>query len=427
MTFRPTALAYAFSVVLAWIVCLAVALDRVELLFVALPLVVAFLRAPGPARAEVTEVRLALEPGAGVEGDDLTVTITALVPGTGGPVEILPVLPPLLAPLGAGRATVLALPSAAPVSWHGRLRCRASGTADRATVFFRISDRAGLWVGESRFEQPVSLVITPRVEAIRFLPRPRRTGAPFGIHLSRNLGDGTDFADIRPFTTGDRVKRINWPVSLRMNRLHVNRFHTESSAEIVLLVDSFINIGRRPNSSLDYTLRAAASLAVSYLRQHDRVGLIEFGGWVRWTRAAAGPAQCGTILRSLARVSVSPAGFLQDLTALSETVLPGHALIIAISPLVDERFVRTVERLAGQGRDVILLAIRGDVLSEDLISRRAASPLVRRLWSLEREDCLRALRGYGVRAVNWSPVLLVEAALQAVRRPGRARGTEWYD
>ncbi len=36
-----------------------------------------------------------------------------------------------------------------------------------------------------------------------------------GRHRSRRPGDGTEFASIRPFHAGDRLRRINWRVSLR--------------------------------------------------------------------------------------------------------------------------------------------------------------------------------------------------------------------
>ena len=55
----------------------------------------------------------------------------------------------------------------------------------------------------------------------------------------------------------DRRCRPRWPVSLRMRQLHVNEFHIERSANVILLIDTFVNIGERPHSTLDFTLRAA--------------------------------------------------------------------------------------------------------------------------------------------------------------------------
>ena len=415
MTFRPSPLAYALVVVLAWIICLAIAIDRVELFLTAIPLLVRILLSPAPGESNVRGFSLATEPGPRLEGEDFFVTASAMVASAAGPIEIIPILPPLLSSSTVQRTVVLASQPDGRVEWNGHLHCRASGVLDFGVVFLQVWDQAGLWVAESRQEQRITLLVHPRATAIQTLPRPRETGAPFGIHASRKVGDGTDFADIRRFAAGDRMKRINWPVSLRTRHLHVNRFYVERSAEVVLLLDAFSEIGARPNSSLDHCVRAAAGLAMAYLRHHDRVGLLVFGGWVQLIKPSAGPIQYANIVQSLARVSISPSAFLHDLSALRESMLPRHAMILALTPLVDERFARTVLRLADHGRDVVLLAIRTDELSEAFVPRRANHPLVRRLWLLERDERLRELRRHGVRAAHWSPSLPLEMALDVVR------------
>lgn len=425
MTFRPSPLAYALAVLLAWAFCLAIALGRVELCFVAVPLLVPLLRSPAPARTAVRDFHLVLDAAPLVEGEQLSVTISAWLTAPPGPVQVIPVLPPLLA-ASTVRPTAVFVPATdGRIRWNSRLRCRASGVVELGVVFFRVWDQAGIWVGESRHQQRRTVPVYPQAALVRTLPQPRQSGAPFGVHLSRRLGDGTDFADIRQFAAGDRVRRINWPVSLRMRRLHVNQFHTERSGEIILLIDSFSNIGQRPDASLDHCLRAAAGLAMGYLRQHDRVGMIEYGGLAHWTRPAAGAAQYAMLLQSLARVSIRQTEFLQDLTSIPGTIMPWHALIVALTPLADERFARMVGRLAEQGRDVVLLALRTDEISGTFAPRQKNRRLVRRLWSLEREERLRELRSHAVRVVNWSPSLPIETALMAVRRPIAMSRTSW--
>jgi len=423
--FRPSRLAYALAVVAAWAFCLAIALGRVELFFLAVPLLVPVLRALAPGRRAVREFHLEPDASQVIEGEELTLTISARLQDAPGPVEILPVLPPLVTASTAWPHAVLAPSAEGRIRWDSRLRCGASGTIELGVVFFRAWDQAGLWVGAARQAQRTIVQVDPRAALVGRLPAPRQTAAPFGLHVSRKLGDGTDFADIRPFTAGDRIKRINWAVSLRARRLHVNQFYTERSGEIILLIDSFVSIGRRPDASLDHCLRAAASLAMGYLRQHDRVGLMDYGGLVHWTRPASGPAQYARLLESLARISISPTEFLQDLTVLPEAMLPWHALIIALTPLADERFATMVGRLAAQGRDVVLLALRTDELCERIVPRRMNRELLRRVWLLERGQRLRELRGCGVRAVDWSPSQPIETALLRARRPRGIRGASW--
>ena len=65
------------------------------------------------------------------------------------------------------------------------------------------------------------------------------------------------------FATGDRLKRINWPVSLRTGELHVITTRAEQDAGVWLVVDGLRDIGVSGGidgaaSTLDLTVRAAA-------------------------------------------------------------------------------------------------------------------------------------------------------------------------
>jgi uncharacterized protein (DUF58 family) len=410
MKFRPSALAYGLVVVTGWIFFLAIALWRVELFLSAIPLLVALFRHGQPAEAEVAELHAMADSDQVVEGDEVQLTMQGGLRPVPGPVELLPVLPPLLVP-ATSVGTVI--PHGSEIHWATKLRCSASGTMNVSRIVIRCWDELGLWESEAVQEQQVNVLVLPRATPVRLLPEPRRTSVPFGIHPSRVAGDGTDFAGIRPFVTGDHVKRLNWMATLRTSRLQVNEFHPERSANVIILIDTFANVGRRPDSSLDHCLRAAAGVAWRYLRQQDRVGLMEFGGWVRWHRSAAGPGQYVKLLRALAQVSVHRAEFIQDLTALPEAILPYTSLILALTPLADVRFEQMLGRLGEQGRDIVLLALRTDEVSR---VRARRETILRRIWLLDREDRLQQLRGKGIRAVNWQPSLPLEAALNLARR-----------
>ena len=110
-------------------------------------------------------------------------------------------------------------------------------------------------------------------------PRCRRPTGLVGRHRSRRIGSGTEFEGIRPFATGDRLKRITWPVSLRTGELHVITTRAEQDAGVWLVVDGLRDIGVSGGidgaaSSLDLTVRAAAALAEHHIRTGDRVGLL---------------------------------------------------------------------------------------------------------------------------------------------------------
>jgi uncharacterized protein (DUF58 family) len=103
-----------------------------------------------------------------------------------------------------------------------------------------------------------------------------------GAHRSRRIGTGSEFSGIRPFQAGDRLRRINWRVSLRARTLHVVTSRAEEDTGVLLVVDALADHGRSGGmdgaaSSLDVSVRAGAALAEHHVRRGDRVSLRVIG------------------------------------------------------------------------------------------------------------------------------------------------------
>src|SRR3954451_5705914 len=99
-----------------------------------------------------------------------------------------------------------------------------------------------------------------------------------GAHRSRRDGDGTEFSSIRRFHAGDRLRRINWRVSLRHGDLHVQSTRAEEDSAVLVIVDAMADYGESEGvggaeSRLDVTIRAAAALADQYVSGGGRGSL----------------------------------------------------------------------------------------------------------------------------------------------------------
>jgi uncharacterized protein (DUF58 family) len=149
----------------------------------------------------------------------------------------------------------------------------------------------------SRAARPVK--VYPTREALRRLLRPAETQLYSGDELARTKGEGMEFADLRPFMFGDRVRRINWRASARRGELWVNEQHPERNVDVVLFVDSFAEVRRGSTSTLDLAVRAAATSAARYTKRRDRVGLVSFGGYLRWLEPGGGLVQLYRIVDAL--------------------------------------------------------------------------------------------------------------------------------
>ena len=120
---------------------------------------------------------------------------------------------------------------------------------------------------------------------------------------------------IRPFRTGDRLRRINWRVSLRTGELHVVAPLAERDTGVLLVVDALADHGVSGGidgaaSSLDVTVRAAAALAEHHLRRGDRVALRVVGSRGEQVGYGAGSNHLRRLQLRLARLvpNEPPAG-----------------------------------------------------------------------------------------------------------------------
>ncbi len=421
MTRRVTPLAYGLATVLAWALLLGVLTGRAELFIAAAPLAVAFLSVPGTDREpryalhhEVSAERLA-------EGGRLTVTVTLTAID---PLPLIEILEFLQAPLelsAGNNRVVLGAAAGSETSWSYEVLCATRGRFSLGTFHLRLWERSGLGVAESREVQPKPVFVYPYVVSVRRVPRPLHTQASFGNYVAPRLGDGIEPGDIRPFAPGDRIRRVNWRASLRRGELYVTRFQEERNADVVLLLDAFADSGVHPFSVLDYCVRASAALAAAYLGRKDRVGFVELSGFLRWVKPATGRRQNEILAEALLPASAHSTYVVPKIDYLPPRVLPLQALVIALSPLLDRRFINTVVELAARGCDVIVLAVSPIEPTRRALGRSPSYNLALRVWALEWRVEIDALRRRGLVIAEWRPDTPLEAALARIQ-PRSAAG-----
>jgi uncharacterized protein (DUF58 family) len=105
-------------------------------------------------------------------------------------------------------------------------------------------------------------------------------------------------------------------------------------------------------------VRAAASLANQYLAVRDRVGFVSFGGLVRWLTPSSGSVQHYRIIEALLETEIAFSFAWKDIDALPSRSLTPQALVIALTPLLDERGLNALLNLRRRGFDLVVVEIR---------------------------------------------------------------------
>jgi uncharacterized protein (DUF58 family) len=271
---------------------------------------------------------------------------------------------------------------------------------------------------------PVPLPETSLVVLPRRAPYDTRAEVPqpdglVGRHRSRRVGSGTEFEGIRPFATGDRLKRINWPVSLRTGELHVVTTRAEQDAGVWLLVDALRDIGVSGGidgraSTLDLTVRAAAALAEHHVRTGDRVGLLVVAANGARVPLGSGPRHLQRLLGTLARIRTDPRS-----TPPERLDLGTHSgsVVHVLSPMLFTPLVTATASLQRGGTSVVVVDTLGDALTEpDGADRLALPSLAMRMQKIERDDRLRRLAALGAPVVPWHGPGTLDTVLHQLSR-----------
>jgi uncharacterized protein (DUF58 family) len=409
ISFSPTPRLRRLALVGALAVAAAVISGRGELAAVAAaPLVLLSLH-PRAALPRRVRVGLALSPTRCIEDDELSLHLVVDLPGA-ELVEARLLLP------GAVEAEVAQDPPEEPESAQPQegssvrwvLKPRRWGRQQLGPVRLRVEAAFGLY--ETTFDVPLERVtVYPGGGTVATPRAPRELPARLGEHASRALGSGVEFGGVRPFAPGDRRRDVDWRTSAKHGALFVRQYADERSVDLALLLDIGADAGEPGHSSLDLTVRAATGLASSYLRLHDRVGLVTLGGWTRWLTPDSSVRQLHRIAELVMDVQGDDMTVEAGLTRVPRAVLKPGTFVVVLTPMLDRRMLGAVEDLHSRGLGMLVVDVL--VSEPDVGARPGLTALALRLWRLEREAVAVELSGLGVPLVHWDGTGDLSAAL----------------
>jgi uncharacterized protein (DUF58 family) len=403
----------AYAGLAALFLLAALAFRRPELVVVAAPF--ALLPALGLRLARAPQIRVwaSLERETALEEEELVLELTV---GSDYPVERLELL--LAVPEGLEVVEGDAAPSLR-LGWEDertvelRLRCARWGNYQLGDIRLRARDRLDLFTWEARVSRQTRLRVYPLPETLRQIVAPVSTQPFAGNEVARQKGEGLEFADLREFAAGDRVRSINWRATARRNVLVVNERHPERNADVILFLDTFADARAGGRSTLDLAVRATATLASRYLERRDRVGLVSFGGVLRWLTPGMGAAQRYRIVDALLESEIVFNYAWKDVSVIPARTLPPQALVVAVSPLLDDRAVEALADLRSRRYDLAIVEVSPEGFAAPGPSE--ADRLAHRLWLLRRQEIRARYERLGVAVATWSDDAPLDAVLEGVR------------
>ena len=209
----------------------------------------------------------------------------------------------------------------------------------------------------SQFLDPKVLA---RIDNLDLLARTVVDGFINGLHHSPYFGLSVDFAEHRPYTPGDDIRRIDWRVFGRTDRFYVKEYEADTNANFSILFDisRSMNYTSHEVSKLDYGRYLAACLAYFSRQQRDRVGIVTFDtDIVDYVPASA--KHLDIVLHTIDRISARQPGTLEAPLLKVAEMMRRRSILVLISDLYEDpdTVVRALSKLRHKGNDIIVFHV----------------------------------------------------------------------
>jgi uncharacterized protein (DUF58 family) len=273
-----------------------------------------------------------------------------------------------------GSGFVTYLPGHDRRRWVARTPCTMRGKYTLGPATLVSGDPFGIFRLERQVEGTSEVLVYPQTTPLPGFVLPSAE-LPGGQDVkSRTYHVTPNVSTIREYAPGDSFNRIHWRSTARQGRLMVKEFELDPTAEVYLVLDMQERIqqtlapargargGPPPSeqriaeSTEEYGVQAAASIARHLLEQNRMLGLVSWGQHREVIPAERESRQLFKMLEALAVLRAHGAQPLAEVLAAEATRFGRNCTLVIVTPSLDERWIVSLQHLLLRGvRAVVVL------------------------------------------------------------------------
>ncbi|MFB9741281.1 DUF58 domain-containing protein [Pseudonocardia sulfidoxydans] len=191
-------------------------------------------------------------------------------------------------PSAPPRFTVHRLPARSGVTLRYPLRPVLRGDHRIGPLVARITDPLGLAEFPRRYGDADGLLVLPATVDLHGLPSAIGGGEGTPGAVVAHQGVGEPDVLVRPYRSGDELRRVHWRATARHDELMVRLEERPWRGEITVLLDrrDGAHRGDGPTSSLEYAVSLAASISLHMIRNGEPVTVVTEDGTALGERVA---------------------------------------------------------------------------------------------------------------------------------------------
>lgn len=236
-------------------------------------------------------------------------------------------------------------------SWKVTTTCERRGVFTLGPVTVSSGDPFGVFRFTRTFGHPRSILVYPKALDLTsfYLPPAQLTGERRLRRATHHVTPNA--AGIRAYEFGDSFSRIHWPSTARTGDLMVKLFEMDPASDVWLVLDmeKKAHAGKGEQSTEEYAVRIAASVARYFFRANRSVGLIAFDGKLTVIEPERGLHHHVRILESLAIMKAAGDVPLAELLPKEGKRFGRQTTVLTITPSVREDWVAVLKALGERG------------------------------------------------------------------------------
>jgi uncharacterized protein (DUF58 family) len=245
------------------------------------------------------------------------------------------------------------------VTWRARGIYRHRGWLTFGPTRVRVSEPFGLFSEERRDSHKNQVLVYPRVRPLSelIMPASQHAGS------AQRFGNWADYppetGGVRDYAPGDSFGRIHWPLSQKYEQLMSKTFEQPLTADlwVVLDLDRNVHFGEGEESTLEYAISLAASVAMQVHSRGRKVGMIANDGRGTVLEPHRAVRQDRVILDYLAVAQADGGQHLARAMAWERIRRLPRRGIAVITPSPDPHWVSVMQAIRGRGTSLIAFYI----------------------------------------------------------------------
>jgi uncharacterized protein (DUF58 family) len=247
--------------------------------------------------------------------------------------------------------TVVTIPAQGTRNWKVIMHCARRGVYGAGPLNITTGDPFGLFRITKKFGDRHQLLVLPRPDELPYFSSPVAQLPGEGTVRRRTHYVTPNASGIREYYPGDSYNRIHWRSTARLGRPMVKTFEMDPTSNVWVLLDleEAVQAGEGDESTEEYAVRVATSLAYHFVQSNRMLGVMAFGEETVMLEPTRGSQQYGRILEAMAVARATGSTPLAELLQEEDRRFGRHTTLLVITSSSAEEWLPSLETTVQQG------------------------------------------------------------------------------